>query len=630
MCRASRLSISVAWDPHHGPIGHGCSQSRHGYINSPNEKEDETCGAAPASLNHWMDEILRQLTDMSVRQQQMAEHLASWQDQVEQELLAFRTASAQRSPLPDIQTRATQLLPKMTVHDDVESFLQMFESNAHRERWARDEWARLLALLLTGEAQRAYFTLPPETADGYEELKKEILGRFGLSSICAAQQFHEWSYKPRLPARAQAVELHRLAQHWLSAGEATPAQVIKRVTIDPGGGYAEPNHARGDGGDGRAGGRYPAKEQHADDRLKHCWTQVRIIEGQETQPGPHPLPYFVVQNGLLYCVAQRRGEEKQLLVVPKSKTETVLELTHSHPLAGHLGAHNTTQRIRDRFHWLGLEAEVNRFCEACPTCQRTSPQKPPPSPLIPLPIIEVPFERIGMDLVGQLPKSARGHEHILVIVDYAKRYPEAVPLCKATAKNIARELFLLFSRVGIPSEILTDQGTPFMSRFMADLAQLLNQLCTSVYHPQTDRLVERFNQTLKQMLRRVASEDRRDWDQICSLTCYSESERCHRPPPGLLHLSCYSADNPVGCWMWPGRPGNASLPHFQARDEGGLVPLVKEPQSRLSSGITTGLPSPVSSRVETGSWSLSTWEGPYTVLEKVGPVTYRIQQPGRR
>ncbi len=54
------------------------------------------------------------------------------------------------------------------------------------------------------------------------------------------------------------------------------------------------------------GGGSFGKEQREDDRLKHCWTQVRIIEGKEAQPGPHPLPHFVVQNGLLYCVARRR------------------------------------------------------------------------------------------------------------------------------------------------------------------------------------------------------------------------------------------------------------------------------------------------------------------------------------
>ncbi len=257
-----------------------------------------------------------------------------------------------------------------------------------------------------------------------------------------------------------------------------------------------------------------SREQREDERLRHCWEQVRRVDGENRLPPPHPIPHFVISNGLLYCVAHRRGEEKLLLVIPRAKVETVIELAHSHPMAGHLGVMNTVQRIRDRFHWPGLDGEVKRFCQACPTCQRTSPRRPPPSPLIPLPVIEVPFERIGMDLVGPLPKSARGHEHILVILDYATRYPEAIPLRKATAKNIAKELFLLASRVGIPKEVLTDQGTPFMSRVMADLCQLLQvkQLRTSVYHPQTDGLVERFNKTQKQMLRRVIAEDGRDWD----------------------------------------------------------------------------------------------------------------------
>ncbi len=177
------------------------------------------------------------------------------------------------------------------------------------------------------------------------------------------------------------------------------------------------------------------------------------------------------------------------------KTEMLLELAHSHPLAGHLGAANTTQRIRDRFHWPGMEAEVKRFCQSCQICQKMSPRTPPPSLLIRLPVIEVPFECIGMDLVGPLPKSARVHEHILVIVDYATRYPEAVSLRKATAKSIAHKLFLLCSRVGIPAEILTDQGTPFMSRLMAVLCTLLKvkKLRTSVYHPQSYGLVQSFS-----------------------------------------------------------------------------------------------------------------------------------------
>ncbi|XP_016307287.1 melanocyte protein PMEL-like [Sinocyclocheilus anshuiensis] len=134
--------------------------------------------------------------------------------------------------------------------------------------------------------------------------------------------------------------------------------------------------------------------------------------------------------------------EKLLLVVPKTKTETVMELAHAFPMAGHLGGENTVLRIRDRFHWPGLDAEVKRFCRSCPMCQRTSPRRPPPSPLIPLPVIDVPFERIGMDLVGPLPKSARGHEHILVVLDYATRYPEAIPLRAANASKAAENVSL--------------------------------------------------------------------------------------------------------------------------------------------------------------------------------------------
>lgn len=83
--------------------------------------------------------------------------------------------------------------------------------------------------------------------------------------------------------------------------------------------------------------------------------------------------------------------------------------------------------------------------------------------LVLLSITETLFSRITMDQIGPLEKSARGHQHILVMIDYATRYPEALPLRNMSAKSTAKELMLMFSGVGIPSEILTDQGTPFMS-----------------------------------------------------------------------------------------------------------------------------------------------------------------------
>ncbi|KAI7796123.1 hypothetical protein IRJ41_017339, partial [Triplophysa rosa] len=178
------------------------------------------------------EELLQRLTEVSIRQQQITEHLASWQGQTEMELEALRTAAARWVPLPDPRVQVTQLLTNITAHDDVESFLQMFETTATREGCEAEDWAWLLAPLLTGEAQKVYFSLPTEVADVYTDLKREILASMGLSPICVAQLFHNWEYWPHLPALAHATERARLAQHWLLEGEPTAAKVAERVVVD--------------------------------------------------------------------------------------------------------------------------------------------------------------------------------------------------------------------------------------------------------------------------------------------------------------------------------------------------------------------------------------------------------------
>ena len=52
-------------------------------------------------------------------------------------------------------------------------------------------------------------------------------------------------------------------------------------------------------------------------------------------------------------------------------------------------------------------------------------------PLGEMPIIDAPFERIDVDLVGPIaPVSDAGNRYISKVVDYATRYPEAIPLKK--------------------------------------------------------------------------------------------------------------------------------------------------------------------------------------------------------
>ena len=115
-------------------------------------------------------------------------------------------------------------------------------------------------------------------------------------------------------------------------------------------------------------------------------------------------------------------------------------------------------------------------------------------PLESMPLINMPFKRVGVDIIGPIaPPSEAGHRYILTLVDYATRYPEAVPLKKITTESVAEALLDIYSRVGIPEEVLTDQGTQFMSECMQKVSRLLRikGLTSRQYHPICNGLVER-------------------------------------------------------------------------------------------------------------------------------------------
>ena len=125
------------------------------------------------------------------------------------------------------------------------------------------------------------------------------------------------------------------------------------------------------------------------------------------------------------------------------------------------------------------------------------------------------------------PASSRGHRYILTVVDYASRYSEAVALKSISTVAVAEALVNIFSRVGISKEILSDQGTQFTSAMIKEIGRLLSvkQLTTTPYQPQCYGLVERFNGTLKTMLKRMCGERPKDWDRYLNaiLFAYRES-----------------------------------------------------------------------------------------------------------
>lgn len=87
------------------------------------------------------------------------------------------------------------------------------------------------------------------------------------------------------------------------------------------------------------------------------------------------------------------------------------------------------------------------------------------APLQPLPVME-PFWRVAVDIVGPLQRTKHGNKYILTIMDYATRYPEAIPLRRTDAATVAEALCQVFARFGLPREVLSDQGSNFLSALM--------------------------------------------------------------------------------------------------------------------------------------------------------------------
>lgn len=78
---------------------------------------------------------------------------------------------------------------------------------------------------------------------------------------------------------------------------------------------------------------------------------------------------------------------------------------------------------------LRVTQDIKQYCQACLKCQQTAGRRfTPKAQVVSLPIIEVLFSWIAMDIVGPLERSRRGNKYILVVCDYATRYPEAFPL----------------------------------------------------------------------------------------------------------------------------------------------------------------------------------------------------------
>ena len=276
------------------------------------------------------------------------------------------------------------------------------------------------------------------------------------------------------------------------------------------------------------------------------------------------------RRGVLYRIRNRvdgLGECSKQIMVPKILRRKVMEVAHDSIFGGHLGIKRTKDRSQTNFYWPGMQGDITSFCRSCDVCQKTTAKGSVPRvPVGDMPLIDMPFRRVAVDLVGPIsPPSEKGHRYILTLVDYATRYPEAVPLKNIETETMAEALMDRYSRLGIPEEVLSDLGTQFVSKCMDKVSRLLSikRLTTTTYHPICNGLVERFNDTLKKMLRRLCNEQPRQWHRFVNplLFAYREApqEATGFSPFELLYGRTVRGPEQILKELWTGETGGTEV-----------------------------------------------------------------------
>ncbi|KAK3753561.1 hypothetical protein RRG08_028616 [Elysia crispata] len=165
--------------------------------------------------------------------------------------------------------------------------------------------------------------------------------------------------------------------------------------------------------------------------------------------------FFEKRDGIVYRVyndATRGGADVRLVVLPESLRKYVMSSAHDTITGGHLGIKKTREKIMSNFYWPGMYEDVARYCRSCDICQKTvSKGTVQKAPMENIPVVDVPFKRVAVDLIGPIePASEAGHRYILTLVDYATRYPEAVPLRRIDTETVAEALVDIYSPLGVP------------------------------------------------------------------------------------------------------------------------------------------------------------------------------------
>ena len=117
------------------------------------------------------------------------------------------------------------------------------------------------------------------------------------------------------------------------------------------------------------------------------------------------------------------------------------------------------------------------------------------------------MKQVGVDICN-LPE-IDGYRHVIVLIDYFPKWPEAKPTKDKSVPTVAQFLYGVICRPGCFEIQINDQGQEFVNEVCRQIHELTGaeQRVTCAYQPRANGLVERQNRTIKTSLVKVLEDN---------------------------------------------------------------------------------------------------------------------------
>ena len=225
----------------------------------------------------------------------------------------------------------------------------------------------------------------------------------------------------------------------------------------------------------------------------------------------HHQLFFV--DGVLFYKWVDFLDPRNLLVVPTSLQEEVLQLNHDVKDSGHVRQVNTFLRVKGAFYWFRMRSDVYNYVRTCAKCNTNKKPSRWRRAEMGQYHAGAPMDHVMIDMLGPLSKTPKGNTVywcLLIsspsgssVIHYLINRPSW------WRKTIVDEFF---SRFGLCLELHTDQGKNFMSNLFTVLCELLQIIKTQTtgYRPCSNGQIECMNRTVLHMIRCLRDKNIRD------------------------------------------------------------------------------------------------------------------------